>query len=96
MATFRDIAVKSVFTACALLSQVITIEEGEEFTVSPPNAGSLTLIGAGIPDVEDFRQQLITLLPAKVHVCVGGMPLTPNSKLQEIIDFVVSCFVQAA
>ena len=96
MPTFRDTAVKSVFSASALLSQLITIEDGEQFTVSPANAGSFTLTAAGIPDVEDFRQQLIALLPAEVHVCVGAMPLTTGSKLQDIIDFVVSCFVQGA
>lgn len=96
MPTFRDTAVKAVFTSCALLSQVITVEEGEDFTVSPANAGSFTLMQAGVVDVEDFRQQLITLLPAGVHPCVGDMPLTANSKLSEIIDFVVGCLVSAA
>ena len=94
MPNCRDRAVKSVYSACALLSQVVTIDSDDPFEVSPANAATTSLLDLGIVDAEDFRQQLITLLPNQMQKCIGEMPLTTNSQPQDIIDFVEGCCLQ--
>ena len=86
MATTIDVASKAVASACAHVSNLVTISSFNPLTVKPDNLFLLSLSKIGVSDTGTFLQSLTEIFPQFAQD-VQQMTLTTDTTLALVVNF---------
>lgn len=89
MATTLDVASKGVATACAHVSNLVTISSFNPLTVKPDNLFLLSLSKIGVSDTGTFLESLTETFPQFAQN-FQQMTLTTDTTLALVVNFLES------
>jgi flavin reductase (DIM6/NTAB) family NADH-FMN oxidoreductase RutF len=89
MATTLDVASKAVATACAHVSNLVTISSFNPLTVKPNNLFLLSLSKIGVSDSGTFSASLTETFPQFAQE-IQQMTLTVDTSLALVVNFLES------
>ncbi|HEV2416885.1 MAG TPA: hypothetical protein VGX94_03710 [Terriglobia bacterium] len=89
MPTTLDVASKAVATACAHVSNLVTISSFNPLTVKPDNLFLLSLSKIGVSDTGTFLESLTETFP-QFEQNFQQMTLTTDTTLALVVNFLES------